>query len=75
MNPKPLYGLTIAVTLYDTHGIVVGVEKDTFLEYFPPNAGGQDSPFEIIYTPYRANQFTSYSVQAEGFTSEGVTFP
>jgi hypothetical protein len=75
MNPKPLYGLTIAVTLYDSHGIVVGVDKDTFPEYFPPNTGGLDSPFEIIYTSYRANQFTSYSVQAEGFTSEGDTFP
>jgi hypothetical protein len=75
INPKPLYGLMIAVTLYDSHGIVVGVEKDTFPEYFPPNTGGVGSGFEIIYTSYRANQFTSYSVQAEGFTSEGDTFP
>jgi hypothetical protein len=75
INPKPMYGLTIAITLLDSSGKVVGVEKNTFPQYFPPNYDGINGPIESISTSYRADQFSSFSAQAEGFTSEGNTFP
>ena len=75
INPKPMYGLTIVITLYDSSGKVVGVEKDAFPTYFPPNNKDIGCPIESIFTPFRADQFSSFSAQAEGFTSEGNTFP
>ncbi len=74
-NPKPIYGLTIAITLYDSSGKVVGVEKDAFPMYFQPNNKNIGCPIESISTSVRANQFSRFSAQAEGFTSEGNTFP
>lgn len=74
VNPKPMYSLSIIVTLYDSAGIVVGVEKDTYPVLMPPHSD-ISCPLEGLYTSYRAGQFSSFKAQAEGFTFEESIFP